>query len=251
MAPLLLEALEERGDYDRIVASIVEIAARWERFELSNNEFAARAVKEKALEILKRIQLLEAEQAERKDAEKREQNRLHFLTRNRELGLLLEMFDSLAREDQNAQRRGYLLQDLLNRTLAAFEIPVHESFTRNEGAEQIDGAFEFDGWYYLTECRWRKRISDTREVDGLAGQISRSGSQTMGLFLSINGWSENVPGLLKQNGDKAIILMQGHDLRTILSEQIDLRDYISFALRNLNLKAEPYLSIWEYMAQAS
>ncbi len=159
------------------------------------------------------------------------------------------MFDSLASNNQNAQQRGYLLQDLLNRLFDAFEIPVHKSFTRNEGAEQIDGAFEIGGWYYLTECRWRRKVSDTREVDGLAGQISRSGRQTMGLFLSIEGWSDNVPALLKQNTEKAIILMHGYDLRAILAEEADLGGYITAAVRNLNLKAEPYLGVKDFLGQ--
>ena len=159
------------------------------------------------------------------------------------------MLDELVTQDQNPQERDYRLQDLLNRLFDAFDIPVHRSFTRNEGAEQIDGAFEIDGWYYLTECRWRRKLTDTREVDGLAGQISRSGRQTMGLFLSINGWSDSVPKLLKQNTEKAIILMQGYDLRAILSEEVDLREYIMAAVKTLNLYAEPYFGVHEYLRQ--
>ena len=159
------------------------------------------------------------------------------------------MFDDLTLEDHSAQERGYRLQDLLNRVFNAFEIPVLKSFTRNDGSEQIDGAFQIGDWYYLTECRWRRKPTDTRDVDGLVGQISRSGKQTMGLFLSINGWSENVPKLLKQNTEKSIVLMQGYDLRAVLSEEVDLRDYIQASVRNLNLKAEPYLGVREYLGQ--
>ena len=181
-APLILDALEERGDYVDIVGNIVKIAASWEKFELCYNEYEARAVKAKAQDILKRNQQFEAEGAARKEAARREQDREQFSARKRELSLLLAMFDELAFQDQNAQKRGYGLQDLLNRLFDAFEIPVHRSFTRNDGAEQIDGAFGIEGWYYLMECRWRRKLSDTRDVDGLAGQISRSGRQTMGFF---------------------------------------------------------------------
>ena len=248
-APLILDALEKRDDYAEVVGNIVEIAASWERFELGDKEYDARAVKAKAQEILERHYRFAADEAARKDTARQEQDREYLLARKRELGLLLAMFDELALQGQNAQERGYRLQNLLDRLFDAFEIPVHRSFTRNEGAEQIDGAFEIDRWYYLTECRWRRKLSDTREVDGLAGQVSRSGKQTMGLFLSINGWSENVPGLLKQNTEKAIILMQGYDLRGILYEEVDLRDYVRAAVKNLNLYAEPYLGVREYLKQ--
>ena len=251
IAPLILDALEERGGYADMVLNVVKITASWERFELSAREYEARAVKAKAQGILEKHQLFEAEDAALRDADREEQTREHLLDRKRQLGLLLAMFDELAGREENAQERGYRLQDLLNRLFNAFEIPVHRSFTRNEGAEQIDGAFQLDGWFYLTECRWRQKLSDTREVDGLAGQMSRSGRQTMGLFLSINGWSENVPGLLKQNTEKAIILMHGYDLRAVLSEQVDLRDYILAAVKNLNLNAEPYLGVREYLEQGA
>lgn len=246
-APLILDALEKRNDYADIVGHIITIAARWNKFELSDKEYEARAVKAKAQAILERHQLFEVEEAGRKDAAREEQATEALSRRKRELGLLLAMFDELTLREQNPQKRGYLLQDLLNRLFNAFEIPVHRSFTRNEGAEQIDGAFQIDGWYYLTECRWRQEPSDTRALDGFVGQISRSGKQTMGLFLSINGWSEHVPDLLKQNDQKAIILMQGYDLRTILSEEVHLRDYIVAAVQNLNLRAEPYLGVKEYL----
>ena len=248
-APLILDALVERADYVDIVGTIVKIAANWEKFELCNNEYDARAVKAKAQELLKMNQRFEAEEVARKDAARRERDRKHLLARRRELNLLLAMFDDLTLQDHNAQERGYSLQVLLNRLFDAFEIPVYRSFTRNDGSEQIDGAFQIDGWYYLTECRWRRKPSDAREVDGLTGQLSRSGKQTMGVFLSINGWSENVPMLLKQSTEKAIILMQGYDLRAILSEEVDLRDYILAAVRNLNLYAEPYLGVREYLEQ--
>ena len=248
-APLILDALEERGDYADIVGNLVKIAAHWEKFELCDKEYEARAVKAKAQEILKKHQDLDAEESARKDAARQEQDRVRLAARKRELGLLLAMFDEFALPNQNAQRRGYLLQDLLNRLFAAFEIPVYPSFTRNEGAEQIDGAFYLDGWFYLTECRWRQEPSNGRDLDGFQGQISRSGKQAMGLFLSINGWSDNVPQLLKQNTDKATILMPGYDLRTILAEELDLRGYILAAVTHLSLHAEPYLSVREYLNQ--
>jgi hypothetical protein len=122
-----------------------------------------------------------------------------------------------------------------------------QSFTRNKGAEQIDGAFKLDGWYYIVECRWRQKLADIRELDGLEGAVRRSGKQTMGLFLSINGWSANVPLLLKQNPDKTIILMEGYDLRTVLSGQIDLQDFLLAKLAYLNLKSEPFFGVTDYL----
>ncbi|MGA2516203.1 MAG: reverse transcriptase domain-containing protein [Thermodesulfobacteriota bacterium] len=157
---------------------------------------------------------------------------------------LLERFDSLIRSTDH-QARGYEVQSLLKEVFEVYAIPVTGSFTRNKGAEQIDGAFEFDGWHYIVECRWRQEIANVRELDGLHGQVCRAGKQTMGLFLSINGWSKNVPELLKQNPEKAILLMDGEDLYIVLSAIVTLPNLLRAKLARLNLYAEPFYSAKE------
>ena len=156
--------------------------------------------------------------------------------------LLLRRYDAL-KAHGNAQHRGYLLQDLLDDTLKHLGIRTTSSFKRNKGGEQIDGGFEFGGWYYIVECRWRKEVANGREVDGLSGQVERSGGQTMGLFLSINGWSDNVPQLLKQNLTKRILLMDGHDLRSVLVGTTTLNDLLRAKLEALNLRSEPFIGV--------
>lgn len=157
-----------------------------------------------------------------------------------EMAPLLAQFDHLSLNGE-PQQRGYLLQDLLNRLFVAHGIVVARAFQRNAGGEQIDGAFELEGWHYIVECRWREKLAGIRQLDGLYGQIARSGKQTMGLFLSINGWSEHVVSLMKQNPEKSIILMDGPDLRTVLSQSLDLRRLLKGKLSGLNLQAEPFV----------
>ena len=108
-----------------------------------------------------------------------------------------------------------------------------------------------DGWHYLVECRWRSKLADLRELDGLSGQVRRSGKQTMGLFLSINGWSDNVSEMLKQNPDKSVALMDGYDLRCVLEEKVDLRDFLKKKYERLNLESAPFFGAAEYMRSRS
>lgn len=163
--------------------------------------------------------------------------------------LLLAQFDEASSDDTDPQRRGYLLEDLLNRTFQMHGISVLRGFRRNSGAEQIDAAFEMDGWHYIVECRWRAELADIRELDGLYGQVERSGRQTMGLFLSINGWSQHVVPTMKQNPNKSILLMEGYDLRTVLAQPFDLRRLLKAKVSALNLEAEPYFSVSRLLSQ--
>lgn len=248
MAPLIIDAVERRRDGTQIVRAIIEIAANWNRFHLAHDEYAARATVQKAREVLGDIEAEEAREANRRENEKRARLAQEQAEFRKQRELLLMMFDQLCVSDDPHQR-GYLLQDLLNRLFLLFQILVVKSFTRNEGAEQIDGAFKLEGWHYLVECRWRKKLADIRELDGVKGQLDRSGRQTMGFYLSINGWSENVPRLLKQNPDKSIVLMDGYDLRGVLSGQVGLGDLVLAKAAKLNLEGEPFYSIKDYLAE--
>ena len=101
----------------------------------------------------------------------------------------------------------------------------------------------------MVECKWTEKLTDIRQLDSLSGKISRSGKQTLGLFLSINGWSKNVCPLLKQNNDKSIILMDGFDLRCVLVEhnELDLNKLLLKKLEYLNFEGEPFYSAAEFI----
>jgi hypothetical protein len=253
IAPLIIDGCESQPGAQHAIRRIVEIAATWSNFHLADNEYAARATVQKARELFGIIETMEAREARAREIARQEEvarlSRERDDILRRESELLLMMFDEMARSN-DPQRRGYLLQDLLNRLFDMHEVPVVRTYTRNEGAEQIDGAFKLEGWHYIVECRWREKLADIRQLDGLLGQVNRSGRQTMGLFLSINGWSDHVPALLRQNPNKCIFLTDGYDIRCVLARDADLRDLLLAKLARLNLEGEPFLGVREFLEES-
>ena len=158
------------------------------------------------------------------------------------LRLLLKDFENLSNSSTTPQKRGYLFETLMNSLFALEDILVRESFRRNAGGEQIDGAFELDGWYYMVECKWQSKMTSPQEVDGLSGKLGRSGARTLAVFVSVNGWSSHVVGLMKQNPDKKIFLMNGEDIHAVLLGKIALVDFLRAKSEALNITSEPYLS---------
>jgi hypothetical protein len=65
----------------------------------------------------------------------------------------------------------------------------------------------------------------------------------MGIFFSVNGWSENVPQLLKQNPRKVIILMDGRDFHAVLAGKITMPEILEAKIRELNFRSEPFISV--------
>jgi len=250
IAEIVVQAIELDEDRSETVRAIIDLAANWQSFHLASEEYKARGVSQKAREFLNlREEIEDADRLRREDERRRRTEQLQSELRDdihAGSSLLLSRFDGLYHHNDH-QRRGYDLQDLLGRVFQTHGISLARPFTRNEGSEQIDGAFKLDGWYYIVECRWRQALANIRELDGLSGQLDRSGPQTLGLFLSIEGWSKNVPVLLKQSPRKNIFLANGIDLRTTLSEPLDLRKVLSAKLEALNVRCEPYLPVQEFI----
>ena len=167
------------------------------------------------------------------------------------LRLLLREYDDLSNGSTSPQARGYRLEKIMNSLFGISEILVNESFTRNAGGEQIDEAFKLDDWYYLVECRWRAKKASGTEVDGFSSKVARSGGQTMGVFISVSGWSSKVVPLLKQNVNKNVLLMDGEDIRAVLAGSIPLVELLQAKIEALSLKSEPFISVAEILSKSS
>jgi RNA-directed DNA polymerase len=152
---------------------------------------------------------------------------------------------------KNYQKRGIELEKLFNSLIPLFNLKVTEAFIRNEGSEQIDGAFKFDSWHYLVECKWKNKVSSTTDIDHLDSKVNRSGKQTMGFFVSIKGWSQSVLEVLKLNPHKQTILMNGDDLEAILKRDVDFIPFMEAKIECLNQKTRPHLGWKEYLKLSS
>jgi hypothetical protein len=158
-APEILAEMEARGEGARFVRAVIQIGASWTDFHLHEREMEARATVEKAKAFLIQLEGLEARERARQDElhreEKRQREREQADQFKRERNLLKMQFDAL-HQMSDAQERGRQLEDFLNRFFALFRIQSVRRFQRNEGGEQIDGVFRWEGWHYIVECKWQK-----------------------------------------------------------------------------------------------
>lgn len=184
---------------------------------------------------------------QQKEAEKRREEAHKKLLRVNEVQAKLTImnteFLSLLTEN-NAQKRGCRLEKVLKDLFDLFDLDPKASF--RIAGEQIDGAFSFEGTDYLLEAKWQKDPVDAKELDSLAGKLSRKLENTLGLFLSINGYSEDAVKV-HSSGRRLIILMDGSDLMAVIEGRIDL---VQLLLRKRRKAAETgniYLRIHEIL----
>jgi hypothetical protein len=125
----------------------------------------------------------------------------------------------------NVQDRGFQLEKVMYDLFELFDLDPKASF-RNTG-EQIDGAFSLEGTDYLFEAKWQKTPANASDLDSFAAKIRRKLENTLGVFLSINSFSQD--GIdAHSSGGTVVILMDGADLMAVFEERID---FVSLLLR--------------------
>ncbi len=125
----------------------------------------------------------------------------------------------------DAQGRGFELERIMYELFELFDLDPKASF-KNLG-EQLDGAFTLDGTEYLFEAKWHKELVNKSALAAFTDKVRTKLENTLGIFLSINGFSQDGVAA-HQAGGASIILMDGGDLMAVFEERID---FVSLLLR--------------------
>jgi hypothetical protein len=142
------------------------------------------------------------------------------------------------------QQRGYQLEKIIRELFELFDLDPRASF--KIVGEQLDGAFSFEATDYLFEGKWQQEMIGAAELDVLAGKLSRKLDNTLGLFLSINGFSED--GVkAHSSGRRIMLLMDGSDLMAALEGRIDLIQLLLRKRREASQSGNIYLRIHEIL----
>lgn len=168
---------------------------------------------------------------------KKSQDRLESLKKNQEqIEFLKQEFLQLAMEG-NHQKRGVLLERFLYKLFSLFDLEPKKSFVLSD--EQIDGAFTFENGDYLLEAKWQKDPVETGELKKFSGTLTDKQKNTLGLFISIDGFSKGAMELSGSNA-RSIILMDGMDLSAVLDQRIDLHHLLFRKRRHASETGEIY-----------
>lgn len=232
--------------HDTIVQLMVDVAAMDDFPKLRRHEDAARLTADARVAVaqLRAVvkpyeqELLEREQARERIAGAKAQGeqKRAFATRLEALkGRYLELVTC-----DKPHARGYALEALLRDLFALFDLDPRAAF-RIEG-EQIDGAFALDGNNFLLEAKWHAATTARADLDAFASKIADKIENTLGLFISINGFEPTA--IAKHSGKgTAMILMDGGDLYAVLEGRVDLVDLLRRKYRHAAQTGEILLSV--------
>ena len=234
-------------DLLRLITEVVKIQDYSHLLKLDGGEKKAQQAK-KAITALKDLSntfLQQQESYEKIESIRRQ--KYEELLKNQELlnklNEINQVYFSLISSDDPINR-GFKLEKVVKDLFVLFDLDPKASF-RIVG-EQIDGAFTFEKTDYLFEAKWTKELISIEDLDAFSGKLSRKLENTLGLFLSINGFSED--GIKAHTtGRKLMILMDGSDLMAVLEGRIDLVELLYRKKRWASQSGNIYLRINEVM----
>lgn len=152
----------------------------------------------------------------------------------RALAILMHDLESLVVES-NRQRAGLALEGLLNRLFALFGLAPREPF-RVVG-EQIDGSFELDHAVYLLEAKWEQAPMPEKELLVFRGKIEGKSTFTRGVFIAMNGITQEAATAIRIGKQPSFFVMTGHDLMMVLQGAMKLDDFLRARRRLLGEEA--------------
>lgn len=145
----------------------------------------------------------------------------------------------------NAQGRGFELERVMYELFELFDLDPKASF-KNLG-EQIDGAFSLEGTEYLFEAKWQKELVNKAELAVFTDKVRTKLENTLGVFLSINGYSPDGVAA-HQAGGASILLMDGGDLMAVFEERIDFTSLMLRKKRHAAQTGGIYINYYQMVA---
>jgi hypothetical protein len=171
-------------------------------------------------------------QAEREVRERRRADQIRTAEHAaRLLAIKTEFLGYMSDEDRQAAGLG--LERILYNLFLLVEMSPRGPFSRQ--GEQIDGAFTLGSDHFLLEAKWQRPPVNLSQLRDLDGAVSSTLDNTLGLFISINGFSEEGLREYTLGNRPRLICADGEDLMLVLDGRIPLADLLR---RKKDLAAE-------------
>jgi hypothetical protein len=216
------------GDLTRLCHEVCEISAFRHLEQLDGGAEKAARARAAVSQLKQLVEPHQQIQKEQDDLAERQKLAAEKLKANAAVRQKLEDIKSRYMAlvaSKNMQSRGFELEKVMYDLFELFDLDPKASF-RITG-EQIDGAFSLEGTDYLFEAKWQQEFVNAAVLDAFASRVRRKLENTLGVFLSINGFSPD--GIAAHSsGGAVIILMDGADLMAVFEERID---FVSLLLR--------------------
>lgn len=189
---------------------------------------------------LKKIKEQEQDQKEKEGVReatrrRKEETRRHAQTLDKLNSQLIELLPS-----QGTQQGGYQFQDWFYDLVSFFEVQCRRPYVAS--GRQIDGTVTVEGTTYLVELKFTKGQADATDVDSLLAKLTNVADNTMGLMVSMAGYSQ--VAIDQASGKKTPLILADHrHIMALLQSAWKLDELIARLRRHVSQTGEAFLSM--------
>ena len=161
-------------------------------------------------------------------------------------------FDAMADLDANASAtdkaaRGRQLEKIFYNMFDEAGLRPRSSY-RPTG-EEVDGSFFISGHTMLLEVKWRQDPQPASALYQFMGKVNGKLVGTVGLFVSMSGFSSDAVDALLAGKQLNLVLMDGDDVRAVRRGDIGIADAIQRKLRAAAETGTPFVPLVEAAAK--
>jgi restriction endonuclease Mrr len=246
----LFPLLEATAKGPSVILDIAKALCQQTSFpDLLKWEDSAQKIEEarRAVTALKSYMNLHDEASEREQAQgerrKRAAAEQGMAVRARtELANLKSRLESLTSQ-LGTQQAGYDFQTWLYDLLDYEDIDNRRPY--HAGGRQIDGSLTLDGTTYLVEAKYTGDQSSAPDIDSLKSKVDSKADNTMGVFISISGYS-SVAKDVASSAKSPLLLLDYNHLYMVLNGISTMKEVIQRVRRHSSQTGRAYLSVAEF-----
>ena len=134
------------------------------------------------------------------------------------------------------QRFNYFLAELLQ----SWGIKASSSI---RASGEIDVGFELEGQRFVVEAKWEQKRTDTGPIAKLQKRLRQRLGGTIGLFISMSGYTEDALNDLKEGEQLAVLCLSREHFEAMLSGFVPPNELLSELVTRASLRGEAYVSL--------
>jgi hypothetical protein len=197
-----------------------------------------------AVEALRRFEERRTEdqtsEAERKAARERHAQKQQAVQRAvSDLGGLKARLEALTGK-LGTPEGGYAFQAWFYDLLEFFEMKSRRPY--KTGGREIDGSLTHDGTTYLVELKFTQGQADAPDIDTFLQKVNSKADNTMGIFVSISGYS-SVAIKEASNPRTPLLLLDSGHVFAALTGMMSMPSIIERVRRHVSQTSEAYLPV--------
>jgi hypothetical protein len=136
-----------------------------------------------------------------------------------------------------SQKAGYEFQNWFYDLMALHEVTCRRPYVVD--GRQLDGTVTIEGTTYIVELKFTQEQAGAPDTDSLAQKVSRKADNTMGIMVSMSGYSTTAKSDASGPGTKLLLLDYGHV--NLALEGYDFLEMVSRIRRHASQTGRAYL----------